>query len=1750
MRPALRFLFGLGMTALASFAPPLAGVVFAQAPAASSKPYQLPDLDSDAIRLEEALRKRAPTALAGRSVEDLVREAATLTDPKRVLPLLAAALQKSPGDSGLWLAYARTSMNAALRDPNQRWTLQNEAKAAALRAYQRASGAVAEAAALTTLGNMFNATQDYRRALNTWRTSLALADNPAIRKAYEELRERQGFRILDYRVESDLAAPRICFQFSETLKARTDFAPYVAVSGAANAAVTTEDRQLCVEGLKHGERYAVVLRQGLPSSVEESLLKSADYEVYVRDRSPQARFTGRNYVLPRVGQEGVPVVTTNTAKVGIDIARIGDRSLLPTIRSDDFLSQVGSWRLRELFDEKGVKVWSGTLDVKSELNKDVVTAFPVLDAVKKLEPGVYVMVALAGDKAPSELLADDGLAEGAATQWFVVSDLGLTTFTGEDGVHVLVRSLASAEPVAGVDLRLIARNNEVLGSAVTDARGHAKFDPGLSRGTGGLAPGALAAATKEGDYSFLDLAQSGFDLTDRGVKGRPAARALDALVYPERGVYRSGETVNVTALLRDPRGDSVGGLPLTMVVKRPDGVEYRRAAVGDQGLGGRAWSFPLQANVRTGTWRVQAFADPKGPAIGEASFLVEDYMPERLDVTLAPQEVFAQPGLPVRVSVDARFLYGAPGAGLEVSGDLSIQPAKELKLPGLENYVAGLEDDEFEAVKEEIAASQTDEKGRALVDIPIPEPTTSKPLEARMILRVSESGGRAVERVATLPVRPAKSYLALRKTFAELREGSQATFNIVALNGEGQRIGAQGLRWTLSRVTNNYQWYNADGRWSFERVKATRRVADGAIDLASDQPAALSAPVGWGAYRLDVTSVDGSLAPVSTTFTVGWSGDATADTPDLLEVNLDRKAYAAGDDLRLRVNARHAAKASVAIIGDRLREIVAADLKQGDNEIVIPAKAEWGASVYAVVLAHRPLDQAARRAPGRALGLAWFSVDSERRKLDVSLRVPDKTEPRRRFAVPVEIAGLQPGEDAFVALAAVDVGILNLTRYATPDPMAHFFGQRQLGAELRDLYGLLIDGMQGSRGAIRSGGDASGAGLEGDRPTQAPMARYSGVVKVGADGKALIDVDLPAFNGTVRLMAVAWTKSRVGSAEKDVIVRDSVVVQATVPRFLNYGDRSQFHLAIENVDGAPGDYTLDVDLAGPVTVPVDALSRNLALPAKGRTQVTIPVSAAGIGRADVSLRLTGPGLDAGQSLAFAVQSGASEIYRRSVRDLAPGGSFSVSGALLGDFLPGTGAVSVAASPLGGIDAAALLQALDRYPYGCTEQTVSRALPLLYVNQLASAHLLPLDGDLKERVQAAVDKVLARQDYAGGFGLWSSESANDLWLDAFVTDFLTRAREAGHDVPQRSLSQALERLRNQAVNANEIGAENAAPVAYALYVLARNGRPVMGDLRYLSDTKMSVFATPLARAQIGAAFALLGDRGRAQQAFASAGALLGPAQHSRFSRPDYGSALRDGAGLLALAAETNAGEAVIQRAASVVAQERDATRFTSTQENAWMVLAATALSKQAQAMSFEIDGEAHQGAYHRAWKGAALDGREVRIVNRGQAPAQIVVTVSGQPVAREPAQSSGYHVERGFYTLDGKPASLAGVKQNDRLVVALKVTELEAAYARLLLVDHLPAGFEIDNPRLVDSADVAGLPWLNSEVKPDHSEYRDDRFVAAVERNGRDKAVFHAAYIVRAVSPGRYVLPPAVVEDMYRPERFGRTAYGEVVVTPK
>jgi uncharacterized protein YfaS (alpha-2-macroglobulin family) len=1655
-----------------------------------------------------------------------------------------AALAISPEDGRLWLSLARAIMAIPATDSSEIANRERDFTDAALNAYKLVRTAPMRAEALALLAAALDRRELYRPSLQAYEASLALVNSAEIRAEYDDLKARKGFRVVDHSIEADSASPRVCAQFSEELvKTGVDYAPFVTVDDAAPKAIEAKDRQICVEGLEHGRHYRVAFRPGLPAAIGEVIEAPVVLEVYVQDRAASARFTGDSFVLPSTARRGIPLVTINMTTAELKLFRIGDRSLAQLLTGYQFLRQLDGYDVGNIRDQIGEPVWEGQIEIANELNKEVTTSFPVDEALPTREPGVYVLTA--------EPQTDTGESwDSRATQWFVVSDIGLSTYTGQDGLNVFARSLGSAKPLADVELTLLARNNEILGTATTNAEGRAMFMPGLTRGEGGMAPAVLMASQGDKDFVFLDMTRAGFDLSDRGVAGRAAPGALDVYAWTERGIYRAGEEVHVAALARDDTAEAVENLPLTFIFSRPDGVEDRRIISDGANAGGHSVDLTLSPNAMRGTWTVNIHTDPKEEAVASHMFLVEDFVPDRIEFTLTSDTDEIAAGETANVTIDGRFLYGAPAAGLALEGEITLSTMREWER--FDGYFFGLADEqEGEATRIPLSGlPPVGEDGKATFPVEIDQlPATTRLLNAEVTVRMRESGGRAVEESTDIEIRPAGAMIGIKPEFSgeEVPQASVAKFSVIAVDPDGNREALADAQWSLVKVERNYQWYRNGSYWNYEPVTFTKAIANGKVDIGPDGAAEVSVPVDWGRYRLEIETADPAGPATSVEFDAGWYVEASStETPDGLEIALDKESYAAGETAKLQVSPRFAGELLVTVGADKLLTTVTATVPEGGATIDIPVGADWGAGAYVTATLYRPGEAQESRMPARAIGVKWLKVDPGAKKLDVAMTTPEKTSPRQTLSVPVSVTGAAPGSDAYVMVAAVDVGILNLTDYKAPDPVDWFFGQRQLGLELRDLYGRLIDGSLGAAGRLRTGGDGAAMTAEGSPPTEKLVAFFSGPVKLDAEGKAIVGFDIPQFNGTVRVMSVAWTKEAVGHASADVIVRDPVVITAGLPRFLAPGDAAVMRLDVANTDAPDGDYSLAIETTGDLSTGSAALPDKLLLTAGKRQTLTVPLVAQTAGDAGVTIRLAhASGLTVEQNLSIPVRPAAMPVTTRLVVDLGPNGSsLRVDRELLAaSLLPGA-YVSVGVSPSAAFDVPSLLMTLDRYPYGCAEQTTSRALPLLYVSELSAAAGMDDDPALRGRVQEAIYRVLNYQSSTGSFGLWSPGSG-DLWLDAYVTDFLTRAREQNYDVPREAMMQALSNLQNSLsydVDLEDRGSE----IAYALYVLARNKKASVGDLRYYSDTQIEAFSSPMAVAQLAASLALYGDAQRSASTFTAALQLAKANVEHNYYRSDYGSRLRDGAAMLALAAESRPMPAVVPELIKLVASERRAASYTSTQDQAWMLLAARAMRANSDAIRLTVNDAPHSGPYSERLTGVELLDNPLVIANTGPDPVQAVVTAVAAPKEPLPAGGDGFTIQRTYYRLDGTEANVTQATQNERFVVVLKVEELNSWPSRVLVTDLLPAGFEIDNPRLVSSADLANFGWL-ARTDAAHLEFRDDRFVAAFNREqGGDRSVT-VAYVVRAVTPGVYTHPAASVEDMYRPQFSARTATGMMEV---
>ncbi len=1526
--------------------------------------------------------------------------------------------------------------------------------------------------------------------------------------------------------------PRICVTFTESLvQAGLDYAPFVRMPDVPFT-VDVSDSQLCIDGVRHGERYAVTLRQGLPAASGEILARDADLNLYVRDRLPQARFASRAYVLPRTPDAGLPVETVNVTRLDLALSHMSDRNILRSLQEGLFSSNLYPWQ-NEWFDvELAEPVWAGELEIAGDLNRDMLTRVPVAEPLSGQPPGLYVLTVTIPGVDPYDT--------PPASQWFLLSDLGIGTMLGTDGLSVDLRSLADTAPVAGAEVQLLSRANAVLGTAMTDAEGRATFAAGLTRGTGAAEP-AVVVATSGDDMGFLSLLDPAFDLSDRGVEGREAAGPIDVFLTTDRGVYRAGETVHLTALMRDDGAQAVSGVPLTAILTRPDGVEYARVASVLDVAGGHVFALPVAPTAPRGTWAVEVRADVDAPALAATHFLVEDFLPDRIKVELgAPDRVRAGGALPLDVT--ARYLFGPPAGDAAVEGDLVLAPADEL--PGWDGYVFGRQDETFFPRRQSFDESRTDLDGRVTVSANVPDAalTADRPLAATVTMRVSEGSGRPVERQATIPVTPAQAMIGMRPLFdGVVPEDSSARFDLVAL-GPDLRPQAMEVQWTVNRLQTRYQWFMSYGSWNWDRVVTRERVTSGTASLA-DAPVTISAPVSWGTYELVVESTGADYHASSMTFDAGWYGaGAEDDTPDMLEASLDAESYAPGDTAILRIVPRFAGTALVTVMSDHVihREVVAVD--EGENLIPLEVSEDWGTGVYVAATVLRPMDAEAGRNPSRALGLVHAAIDPGDRALAVMIETPLDIRPREPVTVALDVRGAVPGEPAFVTLAAVDVGILNMTRFQTPDPSGHYFGQRRLGVELRDLYGRLIDGMTGTTGDIRSGGDAAlSLALQAPPPTEELVAYFEGPVAVDGQGRAEITFDLPAFNGTLRFMAVAWSARGVGEAATDVVVRDPVVVSASLPRFMAPGDRSRLLLDLIHAEGPAGEMSLAVSADG-VTIDMQEVPASVTLAEGGQARLSIPVTADGEGIHEITVTLTTPdGQALSRVLRLAVQTSDPETSRTTRLALAPGQSFTLDAAAFDGFLPGTGEATLSIGPLARLDAAALMSFLDRYPYGCTEQVASVAMPLIYFSDVAQALGLGAADDIDQRIGEAITAVLANQDSNGAFGMWSASSGS-LWLDAYATDFLGRARAHGHEVPQTAWTSAIDNLRN-AVNYYPEFEQGGEDLAYALLTLAREGEAAVGDLRYYADVRADAFATPLALAQLGAALAFYGDQPRADAMFGRASRILAASKGATqtTARDDFGTMRRDAAAVLTLALE--AGSNAVDRD---MLSERMAGvgQAVSTQEAVWTLMAANALIDDLRVSGLTINGVTPDAPVVRVGADRAAIA-PLRITNGGADEVELTLTAFGVPDVPPDAGGQGYSIRRDHYTLEGEPASPDGVSAGTRLVTVLTVEPFGDGAAHLMVADPLPAGFEIDNPDLLRGGDISALPWLETRA-PEHAEFRQDRFLAAVD--ARDGTTFRLAYIVRAVSPGTFRHPAASVEDMYRPQMRANSDSGRVTVT--
>jgi len=1562
-------------------------------------------------------------------------------------------------------------------------------------------------------------------------------------------------------LETNGETPRACLQFTRELEAsgKTNYADYVRLTPASKPAVTVDGSSLCVSGLDFDKEYKARVRAGAPAKSGEKLKRPVEVTIAFGDKPAYVGFVGDGVILPRLEADGLGIETVNVEKLNISVYRVSDRSLArKSIAQGEASSEDDYYYVYEgeSGEDVGVKVFDKDVGVKKSENETVTTVFALGAALPNLAPGAYFV--RLRDASPG----GDQYRKAQAWRWVLFTDLALTSYSSGEGIDVFVRSIASGKPVAGVQLDLVATNNDIIGKATSGPDGRARFEKAAVNGDYPLTPRMIMAYRTDDDFAALDLARAPLDLSDRNVDGRAAPSVLDGYVYLDRGIYRPGETAHIAGILRDSAGRAADR-PLTVTIYRPNSTEALKERVERLQVGGFSLTYDVPKSAARGQWRIELSADGAGIVGGEI-FAVEDFVPQRIEVKLGVDEKEPMRSADSRsVGIEARYLYGAPATalGVEAEARLRLDPNPFPALPG---YRYGPADGRFDERFLTLAHATTDASGKASVELKIDAAPKNygAPLRADLVIGVVEPGGRVVRESARVPVRPDDRYLGLKlgKDGWGFGQNEPAEIDAVLVDWAGRQT-AGSVEWRIVEEDYWFDWYRENGEWRWRRSYKDVLVAEGRVDAKPDTAAKISQALDAGSYRLTATEpVSGATTDIR--FYVGWrSYESGADTPDQATLTVTTEKLKPGGRATLYLDPPYAGEAIIAIATDKVQSVQRVKVGEKGREITIDTDPEWGSGFYVLATIVTPRDVVNRPIPRRAMGVAHVAFDMSARELGVSLDAATLVRPRQKITMPVKIAGAQRGEEIMLTIAAVDEGILRLTKFVSPDPIEHYYGKKRLAVEVRDDYGRILDANLGA--AARFGGDQIG----GEGLTVVPVksvALFSGPVKVGADGVAQVPLDIPDFNGELRLMAVAWSADKLGAASQPLTVRDPVPALLSLPRFLGPNDKAQATLLIDNVDNAAGDYAIMLESEGPVTA-TGSVVKTLAKAAQATA--LFPVTAGAVGVSSVELSVTGPaGFKVSRNYPIQVRTPYFPVTEVTIRQLLPGDTIALDRSLIANYVSGSTTANVSFSRLRGVDPAPLIDSLYRYPYGCTEQLTSTAMPLLYINDLGGEASRGPEFSVRPRVQEAVNQILNRQGPDGAFGLWrEGDSSATAWLGAYATDFLYRAKAEGYGVPDDALDKAFDALAKVArvdrwvyigyqMEAYEGPWSNDTTdqlrrrsAAYALYVLARAGKADLSDIRYFHDALLDQTSSPLAKAHIGAALALLGDRARSLNAFGKAMQAIGYQNTGDY----YQTALRDTAGVLALLAEVQNAPGVNEASERFVQMLKEPERM-QTQEKAFVLLATQALLRSSGPVELTRDGVAIAEKSPAPRFTLTRDALEsgAAFGNAGRGPLFASVFVHGAPSVAPAAASQGFTLTKRLATREGLPVDSSTVRQNDRLVIVVTGKATADRLHPAIVADLLPAGFEIEavlRPEDGAQEETSGpYKWIGPISWTKVSEARDDRFVAAIDLyNNKDG--FTVAYLVRAVTPGEFVFPGAVIEDMYRPGVFARTAVSKLKI---
>ncbi|MBM4033337.1 MAG: hypothetical protein FJ291_16360 [Planctomycetes bacterium] len=1546
-----------------------------------------------------------------------------------------------------------------------------------------------------------------------------------------------------------------------------------------------------------GRRYKITFGKDLAARNGSVLGKDEVRSVLIPDIEPSLHFRTTGIYLGAQGSMLLPLECVNVREAQLAIDQVYPNNVVHYLRDARHRSA------------------DSDLSRRVHQEKLVLPQRPNERQVKELD-----LRKLLGADARGLFLAtahkDDVRWSGGAEKLVLITDLALTVKRSESDMLVWVTSLSAVQPVEGATVAVFSKANQQVHSGTTDASGIAHLK-GVDW-TGERAP-FLVAATKGNDTGVIELDDTQLDDSELDTGGRPyLAKGYEAFVYADRGIYRPGSQVALHALVRGKDMEVPKPFPIQFRIVRPDGRVFRtlNAKLNQWGSAGAAVEVPSHA--LTGRYSVEVRLPGSETAIGHRTFQVEEFMPDRMKVALKADEKRYRAGDEVAVTVKATHLFGAPAADREVEAEcrfvardfasdkfpgyrfsdgakkLVAQPVRLCPggtgVPPVATGKMPVPPEDAGAGNQVAMPMVLDRNGERVLTVKLPkEMAPPSAVQAVVTASVKELGGRAVSAAVALDVDCYPHYIGLARASKEYaRVQTPEKLLVVALKPANGGTGFQPvagplpLEGTVYRVIWNTVLKLQEGSYRFVSEREERAVEPLACTIADGRGEAAFTPKDLGEYIVRLRDkASGASADLS--FYCAGEGDVpwTLDKPARVELVADKPAYAPGETARVLVKAPFAGRALMTIETDRIHLAQVVSLEKNTAEFTFPVSAALGPNAYCSATVVRRTAPGSQWALQRAYGTVPVRLDNKPRQLKVEVESPEETRPGRPLRVALRVRDAAgAGRKAEVTFAAVDEGICQLTRYETPDPWGFFFAKRALGVATSDVFAHLMPEPEKRKVGADSapggdGGDADGYDPRMLNPVGVQrvkqVAFWKAGIETGDDGNAEVVVDVPEFTGQLRLMAVAASGSDFGASDRPARVKQPLMVQTSFPRFLAPGDEFTIPVTIFNNTGKSGQVAVKVESTAGVVILSDA-PRQVAVESGREATVQIAARAPVVpGAATVSVEARLGDETAVERVELPVRPPTTLQFATGNGSVRAGQTAAF--AVPGDWVKGTERYWLSLSPLPTLNLGASLRYLIHYPYGCIEQTTSTAFPLLYLGDVAKAAEPELEGkEIEPVVQAGIDRVFSMQTYCGGFGFWPGYGEVYAWGSVYATHFLVEARKAGYDVPKDNLDAALGYLEGLLSEDRGEGGTGILPVkAYACFVLAAAGKPNRSWTLRLLEAKEELPA--YSRFHVAGALAAMKETKLADTLIAAA--ALPPVAKARDTGDLLHSSAREAAILLSVYLDLRSGHPNVPLLVGRLADGMKDGRWMTTQENAFALLAMGKYARRLGTEKSDFKADVTLAGKTLATltskdnlllKPKDLGGKEVQIAVQGTGTLYYYWGAEGIPTKEAAAErDTSLKARRRFLSRDGAELDLRSIKQGEIAIVELTLDN-GVAVKNLVVNDLLPAGFEIENPRLSPGPSfgfpVSGFESPDSEretrnakhgtrnaIRPlntDRVEMRDDRLILFADLDV--SGVWRHRYVVRAVTCGRFRLPALNAFCMYNPEICSTHGAGTVEIT--